>query len=216
MQWAPLGTPSRRLLVRTMYVARASVLEMRCHLSSRPSGTEPTFAGSGRQGGLSAGAPWAMAGEELPSSSSDQPLASSSEPRKVSVQLRQSPYCSPTAQALQIGAGGGAEACVGSAAPGGSPIVMRCLVSQPWHQPPVTMAHQSHGPAPSKPECGRKVAVPPSIVPRCLPRRPPRGMQASGRRHGTTEERRGEKKGGRGGGEDGGRPRAVCEACSQR
>ena len=80
-QWAPLGTPIRRLLVRTMYAARASVLEMRCLLSSSPLGTGPTFAGSGRHGGLSAGAPWAMVGEEPSSSPSDQPLASSSEPR---------------------------------------------------------------------------------------------------------------------------------------
>ena len=104
------------------------------------------------------------------SSSSDQSLDSPSDDGREAAQLRQSPYCSPIAQALQMGAGGGAELCVGNAAPGSKPLAKRCLLSQPWHQPPVIVAHQSHGPAPSKPECRRKTSAPASIAP-CRPAR---------------------------------------------
>ena len=170
-QWAPSCTPISRLLVRTIYAARASAFEMRCRLSSRPSDAEPAFAGAGRHGGFAAAA--LRAARKGPkSSSSDQSLDSPSDHGREAAQLRQSPYRSPLAQALQMGAGGGAELCVGNAAPGGKPLAKRCLVSQPWHQPPVTVAHQSHGPAPSKPECRRKTSAPPSIAPRRPTRRP--------------------------------------------
>ena len=165
---------------------------MRCSLSSRPSDAEPAFAGAGRHGGFSAAA--LRAARKGPkSSSSDQSLDSPSEHGRVTAQLRQSPYRSPLAQALQIGAGGGAEPCVGNAAPGGNPLAERCLVSQPWHQPPVTVAHQSHGPAPSKPECRRKDAAPPSIAPRRPTRRPSPsagGQQPIAPRPGREDERR--------------------------
>ena len=131
----------------------------------------------------------------------------------MSAQPRQSPSCSPTAQSLQMGAGGGAVACAGSVAPGRSPIARRCLVSQPWHQPPVTLPHQSHGPAPSKPECCRAAAPPLSVVPRCIPQRPLKGGgRSAGDQRTTTAAREGRREG-RGGA---GRERAATPGLRAR
>ena len=150
MQGAPSGNAISKLLVLTMNAARASVQAMRCFLWSSPLRPGLAVLWAERQGGPPAAKVLAAVGGGSPRSSPDSSPVSSSELRKMSAQPRQSPSWTPNAHALQTGAGDGGGVCAGSAPPGGMPASKRCLVSHPWHQPPVTLPHQSHGPAPLK------------------------------------------------------------------
>jgi len=158
-----------KLLVLTMNAARASVQAMRCFLWSSPLRPGLAVLGGERQGGPPAAEVLAAAGGGSPRSSPDSSPVSSSELRKMAAQPRQSPSGAPDAHAQQTGAGEGGGVCAGSAPPGGMPASRRCLVSHPWHQPPVTLPHQSHGLAPLKPECCRAAAPLRPAVSRCIP-----------------------------------------------